>query len=107
MPIPLFLVYDGFEKVLDAVMVYKQVNALVNQEEPNILAPFCIPSGMHAIYNPKWCYATTCAHSQVFMAAPTTHSKSMGSAEAYDLFPCTPAYNTSQQQPYKSSCKQA
>jgi len=53
MPIPLFLVYDGFEKVLDAVMVYKQVNALVNQEEPNILAPFCIPSGMHAIYNPK------------------------------------------------------
>ena len=38
MPIPAFLVYDGFEMDIDAVTVYKCVHALANLDETNMLA---------------------------------------------------------------------
>ena len=35
-PIPTYLVYDGFEKDLDAVTVYKRVKVLLTTDEPYI-----------------------------------------------------------------------
>ena len=37
-PIPTYLVYDGFEKDLDAVTVYKHVKVFLTTDEPYITA---------------------------------------------------------------------
>ena len=68
MPIPAFLVYDGFEIDIDAVTVYKRVHALANLDEPNMLAlssflRVCMTIRLKNDVN-------TDAASQVFMAAP-------------------------------------
>ena len=85
MPIPAFLVYDGFDKDLDAVTVYKRVHALANLEEPNMLALSsflrgCMTSRLKHDVN-------TYAASQVFMAAPPPTARSWGVQKLSASFP--------------------
>jgi len=85
LPIPSFLVYDGFETVINAVTVYHRVSALDNQGEPNIVALSaflrgCMTSRNQRDYN-------TYSASQVFMASSPPAARAWGVQKLLTSFP--------------------
>jgi len=85
MPIPAFIVYDGFEKDLDAVTVYKRVQALANRDVPSMIALSAFLRGCMTarLKNDTNTYAS----SQVFMAAPSPAARGWGVQKLISSFP--------------------
>ena len=90
LPIPLFLIYDGFKTNLDAVTFYSRVCALANQEEPNIVALSAFLQGCMTSRNQH--DVNTYSASQVFMAASPPAARVWGLQKLLTSFPAlTPA----------------
>ena len=89
MPIPSFLVYDGFETDLDTITVYNHVRALDNQEEPNIVALSAFLQRCMTSRNQR--DSNTYSASQVFVASFPPAARVWGVQKLLTSFP---AFNT-------------
>ena len=102
MPIITFLVYDGFDQDLDAVVVYKRVQNLHNQQDPYVQGVLKYLRGCMTKRNKGSRDPSTYVPENYFMANPHTRAKEWGLHKFHERFPAlapSTGTNTSAQAP--------
>ena len=87
MPIITFLVYDGFDQDLDAIVVYKRVQNLHNQQDPYVQGMLKFLRGCMTKRNKGSRDPSTYVSETYFMANPHNKAKEWGLHKFHELFP--------------------